>query len=362
MHKQPTVPRKSPPKEEEGSLQYDLFRRFIANPNQLENVSNTVEFWENIPKYFFTPEQTKKLRTKDGLAKPYHYEFDYNGVPCTIKFQPALIEQKDGTYKAFFPGITEELIEEALKKIFTDQQYGFHIPKEVESWVRFSLSLIQKELKKQNRSRSLQEIKHGIEIMSSCVMTLLVEGREVWRGPILQDLVTVNREEYIADTKSQHIARLPLFISHAINALEYRQMNYKRLMSLDRQFSRWFYKHLVNRFKQASMTNNYHCMHSNLEKNSGLLQQSQMRHNREKVVESLQEMIEKRILAHYTVENRKKGRSIVDVKYVLIPHPEFIAEQKAANKRSSDAFQFAQRNHLNVDNFEKVIGIADARS
>ena len=55
------------------SVQYDLFSNFITNDNN--NVSNTIEVWENIPKYFFTPKQVKKLRTNDGLAKPYKWDF-----------------------------------------------------------------------------------------------------------------------------------------------------------------------------------------------------------------------------------------------------------------------------------------------
>lgn len=352
--------RKEPPGEPIENIQFDLFRSFVTN--DAESVSNTVEFWEAIPKYFLTPKQVKKLLTEDGLAKPYHYSFDYQGQPCTVKIQPALIEQDNGSYKACFPGLTEELIEETLKKIFTDQQYGFHNPVEVESWVRFSLSLIQRELKKRNRTRALDEIREAIDVMSSCVLTVIVNGKEIWKGSILQDLVTVNREEYIADTSSQHVARLPLFISHAINALEYRQMNYYKLMDLDRQLSRWFYKHLVNRFKQASISNNYHIMHSYIERNSGLLQQSELRHNRDKVVQTLEEFKDKKIIVFYDAESRKKGRSIVDVKYTLMPSNEFIAEQKAANFRAKQNRSKAENEQLNVDNLQKVIGMTDARS
>jgi formyltetrahydrofolate hydrolase len=60
------------------------------------------------------------------------------------------------------------LVEEALKKIFTDQQFGIHNPQKTESWVRFTLGMIQKELKNRGRSRDKKQIKHAIEVMSSC--------------------------------------------------------------------------------------------------------------------------------------------------------------------------------------------------
>jgi hypothetical protein len=342
--------------EPKKSLQLDLFTHFISNDEA--GVTNTVTFWENIPKYFFTPEQIKNLRTSDGLAKPFSYSFSNDGVPCTVKFQPALMEQKDGNYKAFFPGLSEELVEEALKKIFTRQQFGIHQPEKNESWVKFTLGMVKRELDARGKTRSLSEIKKSIEIMSSCVMIVNIEGKEVWRGAILQDLVTVNREEYIVDTKALHAAKLPLFISLAINSLQYRQLNYARLMRLERQFARWFYKRLVHRFTQASFTQSYHCMFSDLQMNSGLLQQKDERHNRAKVLEALGEMKELGIISEFTTESKKEGNKVVDVKYTLYPTKEFIAEQKAANKRAREGLEIASSAGVlkNKDNFSKVIG------
>lgn len=354
-----SVANRQNPLESNSSPQFDLFTSFVTNDR--ESVSNTVEFWESIPKYFFTPAQCKRLRTDDGLAKPYHYDYQYKELPCSVKIQPALIEQEDGTYKAFFPSVTEELVEEALKKIFTNQQYGLHNPKDVESWVRFSLSMIKRELKNKGRARSIDEIKHAIDVMSLSIIRLFVEEKEVWKGSILQDLITVNRDEYMADTKSQHMARLPLFISHAINTLEYRQFNYNRLMELDTQLARWLYKQLVNRFTQANYTNNYHCMYSAIERDSKYLQQGEIRHNRKKVISALDEMKTKKVLMGYEFEDRKEGRSIVDVKYILSPSPEFIADQKAANKRASDSRDAALKSGCAVDNSKNIAGMISTK-
>jgi len=324
---------KTPPSKAIKSVQYDLFSQFITN-DQTE-VSNAVEIWESIPKYFFTPRQVQKLRAETGHADPYKWEYVYDGKPCTVKIQPALIEQKDGKYLAFFPSITEELVEEALKKIFTDQQYGIHDPNGAESWIRFTLKAIQKELKARGRSRSITEIKHAIEVMSSCILVFYIDNKEVWKGSILQDLVTVGREEYKADTTTHHVARLPLFISHSINRLEYRQFNYDRLMGCNEQLSRWIYKRLINRFRQASLMNDYHFMFSEL-KTSGLLQQATEGKNRVKVLSALDELVKRGVLMRYEYDERKKGRKIVDVKYTVCPGSDFVREQKAANKRVSD--------------------------
>jgi hypothetical protein len=327
-------PDKQPPALPIKSPQYDLFSQFVTNDKS--EVSNTVEVWESIPKYFFTAGQVKKLRTPTGHADPYKWPYSYNNIDCEVKIQPALIEQSDGGYKAFFPSVTEELVEEALKKILADQRYGMHDPRNVETWVRFSLSLVQKELKTRGRSRSRNEIKHAIEVMSSCVITLYKESKEVWKGSILQDLVTVGRDEYLADTNAQHVARLPLFISHAINRLEYRQFNYDRLMSCDEQLTRWLYKQLIHRFRQASFVNDYHFMYTGLERDSGLLQQGRSNDNRRKVLAALDELVSRGVLMGYDTDSRKQGRKIIDVKYTVRPAPDFVGEQKAANKRGRE--------------------------
>ena len=161
---------KKPPKDPIKSLQLDLFSQFVTNDQS--QVSNTIELWERIPKYFFTAKQVEKLRTIDGLAKPYEWSYTENENEYTVSIQPALIKQKDGKYKAFFPGVTEELIEEALKKIFSDQQYAIHDPEKTESWIKFTLGMIQKALKTKGRSRSIDEIKQAIEVMNKCNIAL----------------------------------------------------------------------------------------------------------------------------------------------------------------------------------------------
>lgn len=338
-------PKKTPPKSAKKSVQYDLWGQFVSN--DASKVSNTVEIWEGIPKYFFTPRQVAKLRTETGHADPYKWEFLRDGSPCMVRIHPALIEQEDGSYKAFFPSVTEELVEEALKKIFTDQQYGIHDVENVETWVRFTLRMLYKELKARGKTRSIAEIKQAIEVMSQCIIVVYSGKKEIWRGAILQDLVTIGREEYIEDTDAHHVARLPLFISHSINRLEYRQFNYDRLMTCKEQLSRWIYKRLVNRFKQANYMNDYHFMYSDL-KTSGLLQQAIEGDNRKKALSALNELISKGVLSRFEIEEKKEGRKIVDVKYTVYPSTDFVGEQKAANKRAKDGYMNALNSGLTI--------------
>lgn len=336
---------KTPPKHTIKSVQMDLFGEFVTNKKR--EVSNTIEIWERIPKYFLTPSQIEKLKPAKGQPDPYEWVYIEEGHQYTVILQPALIK-KNGSYEAYFPSVTEELIEEALKKILSDQQYGIHDPQKAETWVKFSLSLLWRELKARGRTRDRQQIKHAVEVMNKCHISFLKDGKEIWSGSILQDLITIGRDEYLADTDANHAARLPVFISHAINKLEYRQFNYDRFMSCNNQLTRWIYKKLIHRFRNANLMNDYHFMYADL-KNSGLLQQSRESDNRKKVLDALDEIVTRGVINRYDSQERYEGRKIVNVKYTLYPSSEFVGEQKAANKRCTDNQIKAQQSQISVD-------------
>ena len=342
------LPSKTAPKEPIKSVQFDLFSQFLAkDPSE---VSNTVEYWERIPKYFFSPEQQNKLREPSGLAQSFTYEYKLRNnagqeLPYKVRIQPALIQQPDGKDKAFFPTKTEENIEEVLKKIFTEQNHGIHDPKNIESWVRFSYAMIRKELYRMRRGLRYDQIKHSLEVMSKCVLTVYEDGREIFTGAILQDYCSVDRNKYLEDSDAMHVARLPVFISHAINTLQYRQYNYVRFMECNEQLTRFLYKRLINRFINANYTNDYHFMFSYIKQASGLLQQARDNDNRRKVLEALEELKRRRVIYEYSKEDRREGRKVVDTKYTLKPHVDFVAEQKAANKRAQNHLE-AQKDIL----------------
>jgi len=318
----------------------DLFSQFLAN--DLSEVSNAVEYWERIPKYFLNQKQIEKLIPEKGQPDPYKYEYKLKNnageeLPYKVIIQPALIEQPDGKFKAFFPTKTEESIEEVLKKIFTEQNFGIHDPRNIESWVKFSYSMIRKELYRMKRGLRYDQIKNSLEVMSKCILTVYEDGREIYTGAILQDYCSIDRNQYLEDSEALHVARLPVFISHAINTLQYRQFNYVRFMECGEQLTRFLYKRLVNRFVNANYLNDYHFTFCDIQQASGLLQQQREVDNRRKVIDALNELKSTHVILDYQTDERKEGRKITDVKYTIRPHPDFITEQKAANKRASIA-------------------------
>lgn len=342
---------KKPPSLPIKSIQHDLFSDFLTN--DVSEVSNTVEYWERIPKYFLSPQEQKSLRTAEGLAKPYTQEYILRGqngepLPYKVRVQPALIEQDNGEFMAFFPTKSEEIIEEVLKKIFTEQNLGIHDARNSESWVRFSYSMINKELRKNKCSRTHQQIKHSLEVMSKCVLTVFEEGEEIYSNPIINNYIKVDRKKYLEYTKALHVAQLSVFISHAVNTLQYRQFNLKRLTSCKEQLSGWILRRLIERFTYASLITTHDLYYSSMKAASLLLRSSREIDNRIKVIKALEELQENGTIYSYEIEEKREGRKIVDVKYRITPSSEFSSEQKAANKRANIIEQKAVKNDLQI--------------
>ncbi|HMY90754.1 MAG TPA: hypothetical protein PLM85_08900 [Nitrosomonas sp.] len=335
--KKPKAPKRELPQPNQ-NLQIDLFRQFITNYDN--DVSNSLDLWDSIPKYFLTSAQVKLLRIENGLAMPAQWSYsdreNKSDVSYTVRIQPALLEV-DGKTLACFPGATEELIEEVLKKFLLDQQLGIHDVSRQETWVKFSLNMIERELASRGKTRSKVEIRHSLEVMARSHLVWTKGGKAAYQGTIISELITVDRADYEADGTALWAARLPTLVSSSINNLKYRQFNYPRLMEMGDSLSRWFYKRLINRYRQASRDDPYTIHFKTVKQLSALLQQQDDRGNRKKMLSALLELETAGVISSYEAIEIKSGRQIVDVKYIITPSDKFTAEQIAANKRSTDA-------------------------
>ena len=174
---------------------YELFSTFY-NTAGGGDLSNTIELWDAIPKYFVSKKEQNKLRTKDGflgsLSRDFQIKFNHADsndenvyVDCSVKIEPALIE-KDGEELAFYPAEKEELVESVLRKFFEDQALGIYDAKKRDAWVRFTLSGIRNELESRGHSASIAEIKESIDILSSTKVSFYIKGEQVYKDSIGQ--------------------------------------------------------------------------------------------------------------------------------------------------------------------------------
>lgn len=354
----------SEPSFSEGQL--SLFQNFLCNTDdERDKLSNTIEFWDSIPKYAISQQAINNLRTPEGhLVKPLEKLFCFRGRECRIVIKPVIVdvrEKSDGETwqtisKHFFPSANEELVEDALRKIAAEQNSGFFDRPVYETGVIFTLHLLREEMKKRGHTRSYYEVKRSLDILSGSIMEIHLpsglhfpDGKGMHRSTFLPAITYVSRSDKEADPNAKWLAKFHLLVTHSIDSLAYRQFNYHQMMQHRSQLARWLHKQLAHNYINASVTCPRTIVLSDIHANSHLLPYKRMIDNVRKLEDALHELADSRVLlkAKYPyppfVRDDVRGprNKLLDVSYSLTPHPDFVKHVKAANKRHSDAQRIA---------------------
>lgn len=343
-----TKPKKK--KGEEGSLpsvnayksvQLDLFQSFLCNtPEEHDKLSNTIELWDNIPKYSLSQQAMNKLRTKEGLLERLKKKFKYKDEHYEIRVTAAIVDTDDGSEKAYYPSANEELVEDALRKIAAEQQKGFFDKPDFKSGVVFSLHMLRNELKKRGHTRSYQEIVKSLKILSGSLIEILLPGGKGFATTnYLPSLAAVSRQKLQDDPSAKWVAHFHPLVTQSIDTLSFRQYNYHQMMSHSTQLARWMHKRLSHNYTNASYVTPYKIWISSIRRDSGLLEYKRPNDMVRKFEEALNELIENSVLYSFERNEEKRGErnKILDIKYSLSPHSNFVKDVKAANKRQKDA-------------------------
>ena len=322
-----------------------LFQTFLCNDEaQRDRLSNTIDLWDGIPKYFVSRQDMNSRRNVDGYLPSLEKTFEYKGRSFKVKIVPARTRGDDGKDKEFYPSAREELVEDALRKIATEQQYGFSDSHD--TGVIFTLHILRKELQKRGHTMSYQQVRESLEVMAGTWIEITSEdGKALCRAPILAGLAAVSRDQYREDPSARWVAYFNPLVNRSIHDLSYRQYDYHRMMSHRSQLARWLHKRLSHNYVQASYITPYEILFSSVKRDSGLLNYTRKRDEVAQFDASLEELKSGRVILSYEKEERRGERNkILDVKYTLLPAPEFIADIKAANKRASLAEQSLNEN------------------
>jgi hypothetical protein len=157
---------KLPPNGAFAETQLSLFQTFLCNTeSERDKLSNTIDLWDGVPKYFVSRQEMNKRRVK-GLLPTIERSFEYRGRAFTVKIRPARLTDKDAKDKEFYPSAREELAEDALRKIATEQGYGFLNWQN--SGVIFTLHMLRKELSRRGHTLSYQEVVESLDVMAGC--------------------------------------------------------------------------------------------------------------------------------------------------------------------------------------------------
>lgn len=330
----------APPESAFQGKQLTLFQTFLCSSDEdRDRLSNTIELWDGVPKYFISRQEMNKRRNADGFLPSIEKPFHYKDRAFTVKIIPARIAGPDGKDKEFYPSAREELVEDALRKIAAEQNFGFSQPPE--SGVVFSLYLLRQELRKRDHTMSYQQVLESLQILSrSRIIITTQDDHAIVESPPLTSLAAVSREKYSQDPSAKWVAYFNPLVSQSIQKVTYRQFDYHTMMSHRSQLSRWLHKRLSHNYIQANYLNPYTCLFSSIKRDSGLFNYKRVRDQIAYLDTALDELKEAKVIMSIEREERRGARNkILDVKYSLLPSSEFVTDIKAANKRSSMAIE-----------------------
>ena len=268
----------APPTETDfDGTQLDLFRSFLCNTDdERDQLSNTFDLWDSVPRYAVSRQQMDKLRKEKGFLSLQHLAFQYRQRPFEIRIQAARIyDEKTKTETDYYPSANEELIEDALRKIAAEQRNAFFDKPNYRSGVVFSLHMLREELKRRGHTRSYYEIVLSLNIMARSTIEIITkdgkEGEGFTISGYFSGLAAVSKNKLTEDPDAKWIVQFHPLVTQAMDTLTYRQYNYAQMMGHRSQLARWIHKQLSLKFTFASLTNPFEMRYSTIKRDSALL-------------------------------------------------------------------------------------------
>lgn len=325
--------------------QLDLFRSFLCNGvAERDRLSNTFDLWDSVPRYAMSRQHMNKIRKEKGFLSLQHIAFQYRQTPFEVRIQAARIyDEKTKTETDYYPSASEELIEDALRKISAEQNNAFFDKPNYRSGVVFSLYMLREELKKRGHTRSYQEIVLSLSILAGSIIEIRAMGGENGEGftksGYFSGLTAVSRNKLEEDPQAKWMVQFHPLVTREIDTLTYRQFNYAQMMSHQTQLARWLHKQLSLKFTFASLSTSFEIRYSTIKRDSALLEgYKQERQAIVKLDAAWKELKASGVLMKIEKSEIRGSRSkLEDVVYTLIASMDFVSEMKAANKRQSVA-------------------------
>jgi hypothetical protein len=326
------------------NIQLNLFQTFLANNDgQRDELSNAIDLWDSVPRYSVSRQAMNKARINGRFLEKHEAIFQHRGRMYTRVLFPARITDSDGKDREYYPSATEELVEDALRKIATEQQAGYFDKTNYQSGVMFTLYALREELKKRGHARSYQEIVQSLNILSHCHVDIIPhdtsDGDGVISSPCIPALAAVSRTKLREDPKAKWVVQFHPLVTGSIDQVTYRQYNYHLMMSHSTQLARWVHKQLVLKYTFADLTTPFEMRHSTVKRDSGLLDgYKRSRDGIDALEVAISELKERGVLLGYKrKDSLGPRRKLLDVVFTITPHLDFIRETKAANRRQNDS-------------------------
>lgn len=332
--------------------QLSLFQTFLANTEeQRDLLSNAVDLWDSIPRYSMSRRKQDELRDKGGHLPIRRVTFNYRSIPLTAVIRPARLEVLDakgkptGASVEYYPSAREELIEQALRRLATENDAGFFDDTLPRSGLHFTLYRLRQELAARGHAMTHRDLAEGLDILSLGTIDIETEAQDTLgigkfgRSSFINNLAGVTREDLEKNPDARWYAEFHPFVTSSIDKIAYRSFNYDGWMRCRQQLSRWLIKQLVLKFTQAAVGYSFTMKYSTIKRDSGLLESYKLERQAVAALdEAWDELVERQVLISYSKSEQRGARSkLVDVSYTLQPTRVFASEQRVANRRQKDA-------------------------
>ncbi len=329
-----------PLKPELENRQLGLFQTFLCNTDeQREQLSNAIDLWDCVPRYSVSRQAMTKARIAARFLEKHETEFQHRGRSYKCVISPARVADLDGQDRDFYPSATEELVEDALRKLAIEQQAGYFDKPNYRSGVVFTLYALREEMKRRGHARSYQEIVQSLNILSHCVIDIIPQGRGESRftSACLPMLAAVSRTKLQEDPQAKWAVQFHPLVTGSIDQVTYRQYNYHLMMSHSTQLARWLHKQLVLKYTFADHLKPFDMRYSTIRRDSGLLDgYARERDGMRSLEVAFDELKERGIISGFSREDETGARKkLLDIVFTIHPSTAFVREAKASNKRHS---------------------------
>ncbi|CAM5558316.1 hypothetical protein [Eoetvoesiella caeni] len=329
------------PEEDPMRSQLDLFELTEPDPRKQNPYSNTIELYDALLKYNWDEREIDDIQTAG-----YVRSIRIGGQDYVTKVTPALIQR--GSKKVLiYPGTREEIVEQALRKFVVDGQ-GRISGGEV--GVTFTMYQLQKELASRGRTMDLAELSEAIEVCHGAQLECTTQGgKKVVSSNFFPTIAITRRDEYeAAPGEARCYVRFNPLVTESIINLTFRQYNYEIGMSITSRLARYMHRRMSHYWTQASENDPYTLSLVTFLEQSPRGLSKLMAENIRAMKSALTALINHKIVSTYDEERIKKGRSIVDVKYAIYPHKDFISQMIASNRHHNSLRIKAIKGNLQV--------------
>ncbi|MCG6942706.1 MAG: hypothetical protein LJE69_15815, partial [Thiohalocapsa sp.] len=186
------------------------YQTFISRDEaEQRNLSNTLAFWDALPKYGIPRNQQAAMRNEHGDLPDYERVFEYSGREYRLLVRAARVKVDGHLGIDIYPSEREQLVESALRYQACQQAQGFYTEQTNASTpmagVVCTIYQIRKLLAARKRHLTPAEIREAIEVLYHCRIGVCATDRRkrvVANMPIIGEYHKLDKDGDADDCES----------------------------------------------------------------------------------------------------------------------------------------------------------------